>query len=105
MNAFAFQASFSRIATLNRDGNSVASLPDARFIYEAVDAAKSLLVTVNKFVDPQNCLRFLPLRYYTYIVYSTVFLYKALATMSKEEREAVRGMVNGGHAIDFHRTC
>ena len=98
VNAFAFQATFSRLASADRHSfthKSVATLPDARFIYESIDAAKSLLTTLNNFVDPEQCLRFLPLRFYLYIVHGTVFLYKALATgsMSNEEKEGVRRMV------------
>ena len=79
VNAFAFQATFSRLAQPDRHSfthKSVATLPDARFIYESIDAAKSLLTTLNNFVDPEQCLRFLPLRFYLYIVHGTVFLYK-----------------------------
>ena len=52
-----------------------ATAPDARFIYEAVDAAKSLLSTFNNFVDPQT-LTYMPSSYYLFIIYSAVFLYK-----------------------------
>jgi hypothetical protein len=52
-----------------------ASAPDARFIYEAVDAAKSLLSIFNNFVGPET-LRYMPSSYYLFIIYSTVFLYK-----------------------------
>lgn len=51
------------------------SAPDARFIYEALDAAKSLLSTFNNFVDPET-LRYMPSSYYLFIIYSAVFLYK-----------------------------
>ena len=50
--------------------------PDARFIYEAFDAAKALLSTFSSYIDPVTCLRFMPLKYYLYIIYSAVFLYK-----------------------------
>lgn len=43
--------------------NGIASMPDARFIYESVDAAKSLLSIVNSYIDAETCLRFLPLRF------------------------------------------
>jgi hypothetical protein len=52
-----------------------ASAPDARFIYEALDAAKSLLSNFNSFVDPET-LRYMPSSYYLFIIYSAVFLYK-----------------------------
>ena len=79
VNAFAFQAALTRLISGERERftqKSVAAEPDARFIYESVDAAKSILTTVNNFVDPQDCLRYLPLRFYLYIVHGTVFLYK-----------------------------
>jgi hypothetical protein len=70
-NAFAFQATYRRTKTSEakkaRQASSfisIASAPDARFIYESLDAAKSLLVTVNNFVDPETCLRYMPLRFY-----------------------------------------
>jgi hypothetical protein len=70
-NAFAFQATFRRPRASKHKQQtqrptfvSIASDPDARFIYEALDAAKSLLVTVNNFVDPETCLRYMPLRFY-----------------------------------------
>jgi hypothetical protein len=58
-----------------------ATAPDARFIYEAVDAAKSLLSTFNNFVDPQT-LRYMPSSYYLFIIYSAVFLYKVTYSFS-----------------------
>jgi hypothetical protein len=58
-----------------------ATAPDARFIYEAVDAAKSLLSTFNNFVDPQT-LRYMPSSYYLFIIYSAVFLYKVIYSFS-----------------------
>ena len=72
-----------------------ASAPDARFIYEAVDAAKSLLSTFNNFVDPET-LRYMPSPYYLFIIYSAVFLYKARSTttMTEDERIGVKRMIN-----------
>ncbi|KAL3420567.1 C6 transcription factor [Phlyctema vagabunda] len=104
VNAFAYQATISRALIYQRDSqhnpnqpmpliNSTA--PDARFIYEALDAAKSLLSTFNNFVDPQT-LRYMPSSYYLFIIYSAVFLYKARSTttMTEEERTGVRRMIN-----------
>jgi hypothetical protein len=71
-NAYAFQATVSRSVTARTQNslgphepqhNGVPSLPDARFIYESVDAAKSLLSIVNSYVDAETCLRYLPLRF------------------------------------------
>lgn len=104
VNAFAYQATISRAITFQRDSQHNpnrsmplinATAPDARFIYEALDAAKSLLSTFNNFVDPQ-ILRYMPSSYYLFIIYSAVFLYKARSTttMTDEERLGVRHMIN-----------
>ncbi len=53
-----------------------ATAPDALYVYEALDAAKSLSSTFNNFVTPET-LRYMPSSYYLFIVYSAVFLYKA----------------------------
>jgi hypothetical protein len=85
VNAFAFQATVSRsiIADEDHSGGPYCQLPlinmatpDARFIYESIEAAKSLLTTLNNFVDAEQCLRYMPSRYYLFVVYSAVFLYK-----------------------------
>lgn len=77
-------------------GNNVGAVGDARFIYEGLDAAKAILTTANNFVDPENSLRFLPLRYYLYLVYAGVFLYRARCTgvISGDEDRAIRAMIN-----------
>jgi hypothetical protein len=76
--------------------NNVGAVGDARFIYEGLDAAKAILTTVNNFVDPERSLRFMPLRYYLYLVYSGVFLYRARCTgvISSDEDRAIRAMIN-----------
>ncbi|KAJ5051420.1 uncharacterized protein L3040_001199 [Drepanopeziza brunnea f. sp. 'multigermtubi'] len=100
VNAFAYQATISRALTDQRDSQHNphravplidATAPDARFIYEAIDAATSLLSRFNNDVDPQT-LRHMPSSYYLFIIYSAVFLYKARSTtsMKEDEREAVR---------------
>lgn len=76
-NAFAFQAAVSQALHSKPKGNAhaqkehiraafsdIASMPDARFIYESVDAAKSYLTTINNYVDPEKHLHYMPLRYY-----------------------------------------
>ncbi|KAH8790957.1 hypothetical protein F5882DRAFT_449957 [Hyaloscypha sp. PMI_1271] len=104
VNAFAYQATISRALTYQRDSQHNpnrpmplinATAPDARFIYEAVDAAKSLLSTFNNFVEPQT-LTYMPSSYYLFIIYSAVFLYKARSTttMTEEERLFVRHMIH-----------
>ncbi|KAJ3940205.1 hypothetical protein N0V92_013932, partial [Colletotrichum tropicale] len=54
----------------------LASTPDARFIYESMDAANSLLNILNTSVDPVTGLRYMPLKYYLYVIYAAVFLFK-----------------------------
>lgn len=104
VNAFAYQATISRALTFTKDSQHRpnrpiplidASAPDARFIYEALDAAQSLLTTFNNLVDPET-LRYMPSSYYLFIIYSAVFLYKARSTttMSEEERANVRQMIS-----------
>lgn len=76
-NAFAFQAAISQSLATKGDGgdhmqreqlrstfNNVASLQDARFIYESVDAAKAYLTILVDMVDPEKHLHFMPLRFY-----------------------------------------
>ncbi|KAF1835644.1 hypothetical protein BDW02DRAFT_638465 [Decorospora gaudefroyi] len=76
--------------------NNVGAVGDARFIYEGLDAAKAILTTVNNFVDPERSLRFMPLRYYLYLVYAGVFLYRARCTgvIGADEDRAIRAMIN-----------
>ncbi|PQE07422.1 C6 transcription factor protein [Rutstroemia sp. NJR-2017a BBW] len=105
VNAFAYQATISRALTLSQVNTPSggrptipqinASAPDARFIYESLDAAKSLLSTFNNYIEPET-LRYMPSSYYLFIIYSAVFLYKARSTttMADEERLAVRSMIN-----------
>ena len=76
-NAFAFQAAISQSLVskgktdsqsqrehLRTIFNNVASMQDARFIYESVDAAKSYLTILVDSVNPEKHLRFMPLRFY-----------------------------------------
>ncbi|KXT06846.1 hypothetical protein AC578_7187 [Pseudocercospora eumusae] len=110
-NAFAFHATVKRALPQiqqnqeNRRGahpapgrvfyNNVGAVGDARFIYEGLDAAKSLLSMVNTFVDPEKSLRFMPLRFYLYSIYSGVFLYRArcVGVLAADEEQSVRAMV------------
>jgi hypothetical protein len=75
---------------------NVGAVGDARFIYEGLDAAKAILTTVNNFVDPERSLRFMPLRYYLYLVYAGVFLYRARCTgvINSDEDRAIRALIN-----------
>lgn len=76
-NAFAFQAAISQSLIskpksdahtqrehLRNTFNNVASMQDARFIYESVDAAEAYLNILVDSVDPEKHLRFMPLRFY-----------------------------------------
>lgn len=74
----------------------VAATPDARFIYDAIDAAKALLTTFCSFVDAAETFRFMPLRYYLYVIYSAVFLYKARSTgvMGGDSRGTIKSLIN-----------
>ncbi|KAK4994898.1 hypothetical protein LTR66_005167 [Elasticomyces elasticus] len=109
-NAFAFHATVRRALPATKGQvpqlagqtipgrvfyNNVGAVGDARFIYEGLDAAKSLLTTVNNFVDPERMLRYMPLRFYLYTIYSGVFLYRArcVGVMSEDEERSVRNMV------------
>ena len=115
VNAFAYQATLNRLvaqakaassngqettSTAHPFGSEVAATPDARFIYDSIDAAKSLLSTFNSFVDPYETFRFMPLRYYLYVIYSACFLYKARSTgvMGGDSRGNIKRMITD--AID-----
>ncbi|PLB48333.1 C6 transcription factor [Aspergillus steynii IBT 23096] len=107
-NAFAFQAAISQSLvskTKNDDQtqrehlrsafNNVASMQDARFIYESVDAAKAYLTILVDMVHPEKHLHFMPLRFYLYGIYAAVFLYKArsFGVMPHSEEMNVRDLV------------
>ena len=109
-NAFAFHATVKRALPQMQDQsnqvtshpapgrvfyNNVGAVGDARFIYEGLDAAKSLLSMVNTFVDPEKSLRYMPLRFYLYSIYSGVFLYRArcVGVLAADEEQSVRQMV------------
>ncbi|KAK4539675.1 hypothetical protein LTR36_010438 [Oleoguttula mirabilis] len=109
VNAFAYQATLNRLVAQVQSASSngqqprspaypfadVAATPDARFIYDSIDAAKSLLSTFNSFVDPVETFRFMPLRYYLYVIYSACFLYKARSTgvMGGDTRGSIKRMI------------
>lgn len=74
-NAFAFQAAISQAISKQKNDaagqrenlrkffKNVASMQDARFIYESLESAKSYLTILNDFVDPERHLHFMPFRY------------------------------------------
>ena len=90
-NAFVFQAAISQaiaafktkrdVSSLHRHlkdwFSSVAAMPDARFIFTSVTAAKNYLTLLSSQIDPVKHLRYMPTRFYLYGIYSAVFLYKA----------------------------
>jgi hypothetical protein len=107
-NAFAFQAAISQAISNKPKGDAqshrehlrnvfsnIGAKPDNRFIWESVAAAKSYLTRLNTYVHPVNHLRYMPLRFYLYAIYSAVFLYKArsFGVMDGDEEHAVRQMV------------
>ncbi|TEA14251.1 Transcriptional activator ARO80 [Colletotrichum sidae] len=74
----------------------LASTPDARFIYESMDAANSLLNILNTSVDPATGLRYMPLKYYLYVIYAAVFLFKArlAGALGNEASDSVRRSIS-----------
>ncbi|KAL4774476.1 hypothetical protein BDW60DRAFT_205049 [Aspergillus nidulans var. acristatus] len=106
-NAFAFQAAISQsLSKQKNDGRSqrehlratfdnVASMQDARFIIESLDAAKVYLTILVETADPEKHLHFMPLRFYLYGIYAAVFLYKArsFGVMLPAEEMNVRELV------------
>lgn len=74
VSAFAFQAVLSRTnrPCSSRESSvvpkpfahSIMASPDARHIYEAVEAATALLTIVATRIDPMRYLRYMPVRYY-----------------------------------------
>jgi hypothetical protein len=104
-NAFVFQAAISQAIASKPKGDNhslrehlrqafsnVGSMPDARFIWASVASAKAYLTLLTTQVDPVRYLRYMPLRYYLYGVYSAVFLYKArsFGVMDDIEERQVR---------------
>lgn len=107
-NAFVFQAAISQaIASKPKSDvhslrdhlrsvfSNVAAMPDARFIWASVGAAKAYLTLLSTQIDPSKYLRYMPLRYYLYTIYSAVFLYKArsFGVMTDLEERHVRQLV------------
>ncbi|KAJ3547646.1 hypothetical protein NM208_g1414 [Fusarium decemcellulare] len=85
INAFAFQANLNRLVGRSKKRpagplfSELAAAPDARFIYESIDAANSILCTLNSFIDPTDAFRYMPLKFYLYVIYAAVFLFKLKA--------------------------
>lgn len=119
INAFAFQANLNRAPA--RDGqegsgktsglfDDLASKPDARFIYESIDAASSLLSILNSFIDPVAGLKCMPLKYCLYVIYAAVFLFKvchvfAGPSIAKAETDIQQGKASWGHLLGRRSQC
>lgn len=96
INAFAFQANLNRIVRRSKKIPSgplfseLAAAPDARFIYESIDAANSILCTLNSFIDPDEAFKYMPLKFYLYVIYAAVFLFKvrSLDTVTFSDSQA-----------------
>lgn len=107
INAFAFQATLNRAAAKSRKSSKkvvtgplfadLAAAPDARFIYESIDAANSILSVMNSFLDPVSGLRFMPLKYSLFVIYAATFLFKAwiAGAISNEGVTGVRRAILG----------
>ncbi|PHH60123.1 hypothetical protein CDD81_2081 [Ophiocordyceps australis] len=108
INAFAFQATLNRAVAragqrstkgpaVNNLFSDIAGNPDARFIYESIDAANSLLSILNSFIDPVAGLKCMPLKYCLYVIYAAVFLFKArlAGAISGEGDGGVRRAIQG----------
>lgn len=106
-NAFVFQAQISQAISkkkkekplrehLRQVFSNVGMLPDARFIWGSVAAAKQFLNMLATQVEPTRHLRYMPLRFYLYTIYSAVFLYKArsFGVMNNAEQQAVTALVH-----------
>ncbi|KAM0233770.1 hypothetical protein ACHAP5_010293 [Fusarium lateritium] len=103
INAFAFQANLNRIVRQSKKNPSgplfseLAAAPDARFIYESIDAANSILCTLNSFVDPDEAFKYMPLKFYLYVIYAAVFLFKAIFAGAIKPTEARGVSANAMH--------
>ncbi|KAH8897312.1 hypothetical protein GQ53DRAFT_887638 [Thozetella sp. PMI_491] len=105
VNVSAFQATVDRYIARTRQNRGrdaqsssflaeIAMTPDSRFIQESIDAAHSLLGTINSLVNPDHGLNCMPLKYYLYTVHAAVFLFKAKAV----------GAIRGGSGESLNRT-
>lgn len=74
-NAFAFQAAafrtlspnYPRVENKGAHIESPGSLPEARFMYESIDAAKALLTIVNNYIPSAENLSQFPIRFPLYV--------------------------------------
>lgn len=87
LRAFAFEATVWRMNqnAAMRPGdtyfpNGIASTGDARFIYGSIHDATKVLETVVNELNPEATFRYMPVRYYLYTIYASVFLLKVIAS-------------------------
>lgn len=105
VNGFAYEVIISRAVICHGDTQlNFLSLTskcesDSRFIYDAVDAAKSILSTFNIFIAPET-FRCMPSSYYFFIIYAAVFLHKAkfITIMTYEESAGIENIID--HTIE-----
>ncbi|KAL3455918.1 hypothetical protein BJX64DRAFT_53744 [Aspergillus heterothallicus] len=101
-NAFAFQAATMRSSStdsvsetgIERIGG-LGAAPEARFIYEAIDAAKSLLTILNNYISPGDSIHYFPVRFPLYCINGAVFLYKTWTVnlLSTPEKGSIRRLI------------
>ncbi|XEV04878.1 hypothetical protein FSHL1_010165 [Fusarium sambucinum] len=108
VNAFSFQAVVIRKSTprsSSQPGNrqphpdqfahGIMSLPDGRYVFDATQAAKSLLGLFTR-LEPRRASCYLPLRFHLYGVYAAVFLHKTKSAgvfQSAAEKQEVTNLV------------
>ena len=107
-NAFAFQAAISQALAkrakvgghagrdhVRKQFKDIGIMPDARFIFTSIEAAKQYLSIFNGYLDA-SILRYMPIRFYLYCIYSAVFLYKArsFGALRPVEEPDIGDMIN-----------
>ncbi|CEI67969.1 hypothetical protein FVEN_g7758 [Fusarium venenatum] len=108
VNAFSFQAVVIRKSTprsSSQPGNrqphpdqfahGIMSLPDGKYVFDATQAAKSLLGLFTR-LEPRRASCYLPSRFHLYGVYAAVFLHKTKSAgvfQSAAEKQEVTNLV------------
>ncbi|KAF1988858.1 hypothetical protein K402DRAFT_21281 [Aulographum hederae CBS 113979] len=106
-NAFGFQDTLNRTMAVRSTRQhpksshdpdlhtTIVSVANAHFVYEGLDAAKSILSTLNQFIDPESTLRYFPIKHHLYLVYASVFLLRAccVGVVPPSEVHGIRSMV------------
>jgi len=88
------QKSPPNVRPLEQAGINVATTSDARFVYESLDAARGIFHAVVTIPEPEAILPFMPTRFYLYVLFAGVFLYRAMLVnlMNGEESAALRSL-------------